>query len=168
MGQRLTRLLFGDQETKTISDKTTANTFPQVVNVQPASTKRQRARREADDMDILRATDTNVSNSSAATFLATATTQGGPVQAVCYGARVESTYGAPYHLYTTPDIAAAHGVALGWDLRHDNTLTASALLRLARVANAAKKSLVLVVGEDNGLSTGASAEALELSYSPNL
>jgi hypothetical protein len=172
MGQRLTHLLFGSAGEQHI--EAAGDPVASTAHGPSKGAKRQRARQDVEDMDIVRVTDAHGA-SAAASFLGTSTLRGGFIQTVCCGARVEATYGAPYHLYNTLDIAAAHGVALGWDFREE-ALTAPALLRLARVANAAKKSLVLVIDDDiqvqgadrAGAPKPTTTRALELTYSASL
>lgn len=162
MGQRIAHLFSSAREAVEVDGP------PTVCITDPANGSSKRKRPRANESGVGTAATTN----GCTPFLGLALSNG-VVRAVVSGPSVESTYGAPHHLYRTSDIERSHGIALGWDMR-DQDLSASALLRLARVSNSCSKSMVVIVPHQP-TSLGANASpphecvnAMELQYAPSL
>lgn len=168
MGQHLTRWLLQRHNSNEVVDVTHTAAIEPPAEV-PSKRRRPRQDCNATELYTVHRGTARSGSGSASHFLGLMT-RGGAVQSVCGGPQVERTYGSPYHLYPATDIGASHGSALGWDLR-DNDLSSAAMLRLARVANAAKKTLVVAADPlaKPTVSTGSTPPiAIELVYSPHL
>jgi hypothetical protein len=158
MGQRLAALLFGGTQGQATEGPSEAT-----VAILPPPRKRQRARSRRQSEIVVTHSEDVLGASvvpPAAAFLGLQLDLG-IVHAVTSGPVVEETFGAHYHLYPASDIEATHGIALGWDLKLDD-LSASALLRLARISNSCKKTLVVTTGDEGGTTSW------EVSYTSTL